>query len=79
MSSWTPQQGLHFRVYNVDLAEALLKWHTTLGAVGEEEEAEVLRTLIKKKGVVLEMVNEDNQVLESAVNYWNEKNKELCE
>ena len=79
MSSWTPQQGLHFRVYSVDLAEALLKWHTTLGAVGEEEEAEVLRTLIKKKGVVLEMVIEDNQVLESVVNYWNEKNKEISE
>merc|ERR1712062_870747 len=54
---------------------ALLKWHTNLGAVGEEEKAEVLRTLIKKKGVVLEM--EDNQVLEAAVNCWNEKNKEF--
>ena len=79
LSSWAPQKGLHFRVYNVDLAEALLKWHTNLGAVGEEEKAEVLRTLIKKKGVVLEMVSEDNQVLAAAVNCWNERNKEISE
>ena len=79
LTSWAPYEGLHFRVYNDDLAEALLKWHTALGAVGEEEEAEVLRTLIKKKGVVLETVIEDNQVLESAVNCWNERNKEISE
>ena len=79
LSSWAPQPGLHFRVYNEYLAQALLNWHTTLGAVGEEEEAEKLRTLIKKKGAILEMVIQDNQVLESAANYWNEKNKELCE
>ena len=82
LSSWAPSftsHGLHFRVYNVGLAQALLNWHATLGAVGEEEEAEVLRTLIKKKGVVLEMVIEDNQVLNSAVNCWNEKNKEFSE
>ena len=79
LSSWAPQKGLHFRVYNVDLAQALLKWHTSLGAGGEEEEAEVLRTLIKKKGVLLEMVIEDDQVLEPVVNCWNERNKEFSE
>ena len=79
LSMCAPQHSLHFRVYNGDLAQALLNWHTALGAVGEEEEAELLRTLIKKKGVVLEMVIEDNQVLESAVNFWTERNKEFSE
>ena len=35
--------------------------------------------MIKKKGAVLEMVIEDDQVLEAAVKCWTERNKEFSE
>lgn len=80
LSTWAPKIGLHFRVDNKELVAALKTWHTTLADVGEEneEEADIIRTLIEKKGVVVNLLGNDNQ-LESAVNGWNDKNKHLSE
>ena len=80
LSTWAPKKGLHFRVENNELAEALKTWYTTLVDVGEEneEEADLIRTLIEKKGVVVKLLGNSNQ-LESAVNGWNEKNKHMSE
>ena len=78
LSSWAPEKGLHFLVENNDLNEALKTWHTTLADVGEEnkeEAAELVRTLIQKKGVLVKLLGEDND-LESAVSQWNERNKQ---
>ena len=80
LSTWAPTEGLHFRVDNKELVEALVTWHTTLSDVGEEneEEADLIRILIEKKGVVVNLFGNGNQ-LESAVNGWNERNKQLSE
>ena len=80
LSTWAPSLGLHFSVDNKELADALKTWHTTLADVGEEnvKEAKLVRTLIEKKGVVVNFLGNGND-LESAVNNWNERNKELGE
>ena len=82
LSSWAPEKGLHFLVENNDLNEALKTWHTTLAAdideENEEEAEELVQTLIEKKGGLVKLLGDDND-LESAVNQWNEKNKQLSE
>ena len=80
LSSWAPEKGLHFLVENNDLNEALKTWHTTLAAdIGEEnEEEELVQTLIHKKGGLVKLLGDDND-LESAVQQWNERNKQLSE
>ena len=80
LSSWAPQQGLHFLFENNDLNEALKTWHTTLAAdIGEEnEEEELVQTLIHKKGGLVKLLGDDSD-LESAVQQWNERNKQLSE
>ena len=74
LASWAPKQGIHILVENNDLNEALKTWHTTHA----EEAAELVRTLIEKKGVLVKLLGNDNN-LESAVNQWNEMNKQLSE
>ena len=80
LSSWAPKKGLHFLVENNDLNEALKTWHTTIAAdVSEEnEEEELIRTLINRKGALVKLLGDDNG-LESAVTQWNEMNKQLSE
>ena len=80
LSTWAPKKGLHFRVENKELAAALKTWHSTLADVGEEneEEADLIRTLIEKKGVVVNLLGNADH-LQSAVNQWNERNKHLSE
>ena len=82
LSSWAPKEGLHFLVENNDLNEALKTWHTTLAAdideENEEEAEELVKTLIKKKGGLVKLLGDDND-LESAVQQWNERNKQLSE
>ena len=78
LSTWAPKKGLLFQVENTDLNEALKTWHTTLGEENEEEAAELVRTLIKKKGVLVKLLGNDND-LESAVDQWNERDKQLSE
>ena len=55
-------------------------WQTTLADVGEEneEEAKLVRSLIEKKGVVVNLLGNADH-LQSAVNQWNEKNEHLSE
>jgi len=78
LSTWAPEKGLHFRVDNKELAEALKSWQTSLADVGEEkeEEGELVRSLIEKKGVVVNLLGNADH-LQSAVNQWNERNKHL--
>ena len=76
VSMWA-KKGLQFRVENKEVAEALKTWYnTTINPhVGEEEqaeEAELVRTLIQRRGVV---VNDDD--LRQVVQLWNERNKNL--
>ena len=80
LSTWAPRKGLHFRVDNKELAEALKSWHTTLADVGEEKEkAKLVRSLIEKKGVVVVNHLGNGDDLESAVKDWNERNEQLSE
>ena len=71
------------RVENTQLAEALKIWHKStldpdVGEEREEEGAELVRTLIRKRGVLVKLLhNEDD--LRSAVQLWNEKNENLGE
>ena len=44
----------------------------------EEEAEELVKTLIKKKGGLVKLLGDDND-LESAVQQWNERNKQLSE
>merc|ERR1719490_93148 len=80
LSSWAPKKGLHFLVENKDLKEALKTWQTTLAAdIGEENEEEaeeLVQTLIPEKGGLVKLLGDDND-LESAVQQWNERNKQL--
>ena len=75
-------RGLHFHLENRELAEVLKTWHSTLDDIGGEkngeEAAELVRTLIEKKGIMMKLLCNDDH-LESAVNQWNEKNKQLSE
>ena len=77
------KKGLKFRVENKELAEALKTWYNTTidpdaGEEREEEAAELVRTLIEKRGVIVKPLDNDND-LRSAVQLWNEKNKNLGE
>ena len=65
---------------NKELAEALKTWHNTTidPDAGEEREAELVRTQIEKRGVILKLLDNDDD-LRSAVQLWNEKNKNLGE
>ena len=68
---------------NKNLAEALKTWcNTTIdpdaGEEREEEAAELVRTMIEKRGVIVKPLDNDND-LRSAVQQWNEKNKNFGE
>ena len=82
LSTWAPEKGLHFLIENNDLKEALKTWQTTLAAdideENEEEAEELVQTLIEKKGGLVKLLGDDND-LESAVQQWNERNKQLSE
>ena len=76
LSMWQ-KKGLQFRVENKELAEALKTWcNTTIDpdAREEREEEELVRTMIEKRGVFVKPLDNDND-LRSAVQQWNEKNK----
>ena len=62
---------------NKELAEALKTWcNTTIDPdAGEErEDEELVRTMIERRGVIVKPLDIDND-LRSAVQQWNEKNK----
>ena len=77
------KKGLQLRVENKDLGEALKSWYKStldpdVGEEREEEGAELVRTLIGKRGVLVKLLhNEDD--LRLAVQMWNEKNENLGE
>ena len=75
-------EAVKLGVENNDLNEALKTWHTTIAAdIGEENEEEaeeLVKTLIEKKGGLVKLLGDDND-LESAVQQWNERNKQLSE
>ena len=82
LSMWV-KKGLQFRVENKEVAEALKTWYNTTidPHVGEEEqaeEAELVRSLIEKRGVVVKLLENDDD-LRPVVQLWNERNKNLGE
>ena len=83
LSMWAEKKGLQFRVENKEVAEALKTWYNTTidPHVGEEEqaeEAELVRSLIEKRGVVVKLLENDDD-LRPVVQLWNERNNNLGE
>lgn len=82
LSMWA-KKGLQFRVENKEVAEALKTWYNTtinphVGDEEQPEEAELVRTLIEKRGVVVKQLDNDDD-LKPFVQLWNERNENLGE
>ena len=76
---WKPsKKGLLFRSDNIELKEAIQAWSRAVLSDDEEEtekEAALVRQCIQEKGAVVKLSND----LRTAVERWNEKNKDFCE
>ena len=82
LSMWA-KKGLQLRVENKDLGEALKIWHKStldpdVGEEREEEGAELVRTLIGRRGVLVKLIRNHDD-LRPAVQLWNVKNENLGE
>ena len=82
VSMWKPSKiGLLFRIHNPELKEAIQAWSTTLqSGDGGEKEGALVRQCIQEKGAVVDLlVSSCFDDLRTAVQRWNEKNKDFCE
>ena len=79
VSMWkTSKKGLFFSIDNIELKEAIQVWSRAILSNDEEEtekEAALIRQCIQEKGAVVKLSND----LRTAVERWNEKNKDFCE
>ena len=73
-----PAKGLKFSIINTEVPAALLAWYKAESAgKGSEEEAAVVRKILKNQGVVVRKSSEEMELM-PAIQCWNEKNKQLC-
>ena len=84
VSMWkTSKKGLFFRIDNTELKDTIQAWSRTLvdSGDGEENKAAVVRESIQEKGAVVKLLvnSSSNADLRTAVERWNEKNKDFCE
>ena len=74
-----PKKGLLFSVDDTKLKEAIQAWSRTHLQSGGEEEAALVRQCIQEKGAVVKLVVNSSNDLRTAVERWNDKNKDFCE
>ena len=81
VSMWRPSKlGLSFRMDNTNLKQAIQAWSRTLLQSGGVEEAALVQQCIQERGAVVKLVmNSSSDDLRTAVERWNEKNKDFCE